>query len=120
MKRTILLVDDEIQFVDSLAERLELRGFETLVAYGGLSALELFLQHTPSLVVLDLRLPDIDGGEVLKRIKEIAPDVRVIIITGHGSEDDRLACMTCGADGFMRKPLHIKNLVEALLDGDVQ
>ena len=110
----VLLVDDERQFVEALAERLQLRGFETLVAHDGPPALELLEQDLVRLVVLDLRMPEMDGLEVLRRIKERWPETRVIIATGHGDEEDRRKCMSLGAFAFLSKPLDIKELSRLL------
>ena len=115
MRHAVLLVDDEVVFADSLAERLNLRGFKTLVAYNGLSALDLFDEHKPGLVVLDLRLPDLDGTEVLLHMKKRDPGVRVVIITGHGSEEDRDRCTKLGAAAFLNKPVRLQTLVAALV-----
>ena len=93
----VLLVDDESQFVEALAERLQLRGFEVLVANDG-----------P--VALDLRMPEMDGLEVLRRIKEKWPKTQVIIATGHGDEEDRRKCLELGAFAFLSKPVNIKEL----------
>jgi two-component system response regulator CpxR len=106
----VLLVDDEWQFVEALAERLQLRGFNALVAYDGPSALDLLEQGGVRLVVLDLRMPDMDGLEVLRRIKERWPKTQVIIATGHGDEEDRRQCLELGAFAFLSKPLNIKEL----------
>jgi DNA-binding response OmpR family regulator len=115
MKHSVLLVDDEILFADSLAERLEMRDFEVNVAYNGLSALDLFSSLKPGLVILDLRLPDIDGSEVLLHMKKLAPRTRVVVITGHGSDEDRKRCLDLGAAAFMNKPVRLAALVEALV-----
>ena len=79
----ILLVDDEKQFVDTLAERLSMRGFEARVAYDGPQALKAVEQPT-DVIVLDLRRPGMDGFEVLRNVKKSNPQVQVIILTGHG------------------------------------
>ena len=118
MKQLVLVVDDEVLFADSLAQRLQLRGFDTLVAYNGESALDLFAELLPPLVVLDLRLPDLDGTDVLARIMEQAPKTRVIIITGHGSEEDKKICMDRGAASFLNKPVRLGTLVEELKEGE--
>ena len=115
MKHSVLLVDDEILFADSLAERLAMRDFDVRVAYNGLSALDLFTAHRPPLVVLDLRLPDLDGSEVLMHIMKHDPKARVVIITGHGSEADRKRCLGLGAVAFLNKPVRLQTLVEALV-----
>src|SRR5512147_1095744 len=106
----VLLIDDESQFVEALAERLQLRGFEALVANDGPAALNLLEKDLVGLVVLDLRMPEMDGLEVLRRIKERWPKTQVIIATGHGDEEDRRKCLELGAFAFLSKPVNIKEL----------
>ena len=110
----VLLVDDEWQFVEALAERLQLRGFETFVAHDGPAALERLEKDLVRLVVLDLRMPEMDGLEVLRRIKEKWPKTQVIIATGHGDEEDRRKCLELGAFDFLSKPVNIKELSHLL------
>ena len=81
----ILLVDDEKQFVDTLAERLAMRGFEARVAYDGPEALKA-VELPTDVIVLDLRMPGMDGFEVLRNVKKSNPQVQVIILTGHGGD----------------------------------
>jgi len=115
MKRyDLLLVDDEIRFADMLAKRLQLRGCDCQVCYSGKEALSLLEQKKFFLVLLDLHLPDIYGTEVLTKIKARDPETPVIILTGHGTEKDRQACMAQGAYAFMHKPLGIDRLLSIL------
>ncbi|MBU1248661.1 MAG: response regulator [Proteobacteria bacterium] len=83
-KTTILLVDDEPQFLEAIAERVRLKGFEVLTAENGAQALEVAAKHTIHLAVVDLKLPDMDGLMVITKIKENQPYVRTILLTGHG------------------------------------
>ncbi len=109
---TILIVDDEKRYADMLARRLTLRGISTHACYDGGSALD-FLNHTPiPIVILDLQLPDMYGLEVLEKVKAALPDTVVIILTGHGSEKDRVKSMALGAHAFMNKPLDIDRLMD--------
>lgn len=103
----VLLVDDEQEFVQTLSERLIFRNMGTAVAYDGPSALEMLIDDDPDVLVLDLKMPGIDGIEVLRRVKKIRPLVDVIILTGHGSETDRKTCMDLGAFAYMHKPVDI-------------
>lgn len=115
MKRnTLLIVDDEKRFADMLAKRLGLRGCHCEVSYNGRQALELVRRKRFSLILLDLHLPDIYGVEVLKRIKAISSMTPVVIVTGHGTRDDRQACMQEGAYAFMHKPVGIDELIAIL------
>ena len=106
----VLLVDDEREFVQTLSERLILRDMGSAVAHDGQSALELIDEDDPEVLVLDLKMPGLDGIEVLRRVKKTKPDVEVIVLTGHGSEADRKTCMDLGAFAYMHKPVDIEVL----------
>jgi len=106
----VLLVDDEPWFVDALAERLSLRGFAVTVAYDGKSAMELLQSEIFSSLVLDLQLPDIQGLDVLARIRQAGHDVRVVVLTAHGGEDERRQAEALVAAGFLNKPAPIDQL----------
>jgi len=110
----LLIVDDEKRFADMLAKRLRLRGCICEVCYNGLEVFNILKQKNFFLILLDLHLPDIYGVEVLSRIKEISVQTPVIILTGHGTEKDRLECMKQGAYAFMHKPLGIEELMTIL------
>jgi DNA-binding response OmpR family regulator len=107
----ILIADDEQRYADMLARRLELRGLRCKVCYKGGTAIDMAAQEGFPMVILDLRLPDLYGTEVLTRIKAQSPETAVIILTGHGTEKDRQQCMERGAHSFMNKPLDIDRLV---------
>ena len=110
----LLIVDDEQRFANMLAKRLSLRGCHCEVCYNGQQALDLVKQKNFFLILLDLHLPDIYGFEVLKQIKEISAMTPVIILTGHGTEKDRKACLQQGAYAFWHKPLNIDELMALL------
>jgi CheY-like chemotaxis protein len=114
MPSKVLLVDDEREFVQTLSERLLMRDMGSAVAYDGESALELIKEDEPEVMILDLRMPGIDGIEVLKRVKKTQPDIEVIILTGHGSEADREICMNLGAFAYLHKPVDIDVLSETI------
>ena len=110
----VLLVDDEQEFVQTLSERLILRDMGTAVVHDGTSALNLVGEDKPQVMVLDLKMPGVDGLKVLKRVKETSPSVEVIILTGHGSEEDRKKCMELGAFSYLRKPVDIAKLTAVI------
>jgi len=110
----ILLVDDEREFVETLSERLYMRDMGSAVAYDGESALQLIKEDEPEVMILDLRMPGIDGIEVLRRVKERQPEIEVIILTGHGSEADRQTCMKLGAFAYLQKPVDIDQLSDTI------
>jgi CheY-like chemotaxis protein len=110
----VLLVDDEREFVQTLSERLLMRDMGSAVAYDGESALHMVAEEEPEVMILDLKMPGIDGIEVLKRVKETNPDIEVIILTGHGSEVDRETCMKLGAFAYLQKPVDIEVLSQTI------
>ena len=107
----LLIVDDEQRYADMLARRLALRGLTCKVCYDGQSAIDVVAQEHFPMVLLDLRLPDLYGTEVLVQIKTYRPESVVVILTGHGTEKDREVCMSRGAHFFMNKPVDIDQLV---------
>ncbi|WP_027368912.1 response regulator [Desulfocurvibacter africanus] len=110
----VLLVDDEQQFVSTLAERLELRGIAARVAYNGDQALEAVEIDTPNIIVLDVIMPGMKGLEVLRHVKAKHPEVQVILLTGQGATRDGIEGMRLGAFDYMIKPLDIEALVEKM------
>ena len=114
MPSKVLLVDDEREFVQTLSERLLMRDMGSAVAYDGESALSLVKEDEPEVMILDLKMPGIDGIEVLRRVKETNPEIEVIILTGHGSEADKKMCMELGAFAYLHKPVDINELSKTL------
>lgn len=110
----ILIVDDEIELVAALKERLELRGFDTEGVTTGTAALE-FLEREPrDIVLLDLKMPGLGGLEVIQLIKRHWMDIEVILLTGHGSLKNVEEGMELGAFDYLMKPVRIEELVKAL------
>ena len=110
----ILLVDDEREFAQTLSERLLMRDMGSAVAYDGESALAMISEDEPEVMILDLKMPGIDGIEVLKRVKQTRPEIEVIILTGHGSDQDRQTCLGLGAFAYLQKPVEIELLTDTL------
>jgi two-component system response regulator CpxR len=110
----VLLVDDEREFVQTLSERLLMRDMGSAVAYDGQSALDMVREEEPEVMILDLKMPGIDGIEVLRRVKQTNPEIEVIILTGHGSAADREVCMKLGAFAYLQKPVDIEVLSDTL------
>ena len=110
----LLLVDDEQEFVETLAERLRLRELGPEVALDGERALQLVQDEIPDVMVLDLKMPGIDGMEVLRRVRAKYPDVQVVILTGHGSDKDRDEVLRLGAYAYLQKPVEIDELVNVV------
>ncbi|SCY79740.1 response regulator [Desulfoluna spongiiphila] len=110
----VLLVDDEKEFVQTLSERLRMREMTTSVAYGGEEALAMVGKEETDVMVLDLKMPGVNGYDVLKNMKAQRPHVEVIILTGHGSEEDRKRCLEMGAFAYLQKPADIDRLTETM------
>ncbi len=110
----ILLVDDEKEFVLTLSERLQIRDMGTAVVFDGKSALDLVHTDAPEVMIIDLKMPVIDGIDVLKQVKQTKPEIEVIVLTGHGSEQDKKKCMDLGAFAYMQKPVDINLLSQSL------
>lgn len=110
----VLLVDDEQEFVQTLAERLNTRNYGSYPVFDGEQAMELLGNETPDVMVLDLKMPGMGGVEVLRKTKEAHPDVAIIVLTGHGSADDKKQCMELGAFAYLNKPVDIAELTEII------
>lgn len=106
----VLLVDDEQEFVEVLAERLEARGLSVTTAHDGQAALEAVEQKRFDAIVLDLQMPKMDGLETLKEIMRRDPDAQVILLTGQGSVGKSVAAMKQGAVDFLEKPPNLADL----------
>jgi len=112
----VLLVDDEQEFVTTLAERLELRGMHVEIATDGEMALGLVESDPPQVVVLDVMMPGLSGMEVLERIKAVDSNIQVILLTGHGGTKDGIKGMQLGAFDYLIKPVDIDELIQKLND----
>lgn len=114
MALRVLLIDDETEFVDTLAERLALRGYAPCVAYCGQSALQAVSLEKPDVVVLDMLMPGMSGEETLGRLKDLYPDLPVIVLSGHGVVDDSCPLAVEQAFACLTKPLALNVLLEIL------
>lgn len=110
----VLLVDDEAAYVDVLANRLGKRGFEVKKAYTSPEALLVLRTQQFDVAVLDLKMPDMDGIEVLKIAKQVNPDLQVIMLTGHGSAAACEQGLALGAFDYLMKPCEFETLVEKI------
>jgi DNA-binding NtrC family response regulator len=110
----VLLVDDEEEFVETLAERLEVRGFDVATALSGAEALRRIEEREIDVVILDVQMPGLDGVEALRQIKQRKPLIEVIMLTGHGTVQTAIDGMKLGAFDFLLKPTETEDLVEKL------
>jgi DNA-binding NtrC family response regulator len=110
----LLIVDDEVDFLNSVAKRLELRGFKVTPVTNGKDALKAAKKGEFDLALLDLKMPGMDGTEVLGLLKEKHKFLEVIILTGHGSIDSAVETTKLGAFDYLTKPYELDNLLEVL------
>ena len=115
----VLLVDDEEDFVTTLAERLELREIETKIATDGETALDIIGKEPFSVIVLDLMMPGLSGMEVLRRIKQMNISAPVILLTGHGSTREGIEGMRLKAFDYLMKPLQIEELIKKIKEAAI-
>lgn len=114
MKISVLLVDDEKDFVESLAERLELRDFNVTTALSGNDAIILAKENDYDVIVLDVKMPGKDGIETLKEIKNIKQLTQVIMLTGHATVETAIQGMKMGAYDYIMKPTVTEDLIDLI------
>jgi len=107
----LLLVDDEKGFVDIISKRMSKRNIDVTKAYSGTDALQALRKADFDVVVLDLKMEGMDGIEILKLFKKIVPDLAVIMLTGHGSEEAARDGINFGAFDYLTKPCDLEELV---------
>ncbi len=114
MKISVLLVDDEKDFVESLAERLQIRDFKVTTAFSGDEAIKLVEENDFDVIVLDVKMPGKDGVETLKEIKNIEQLSQVIMLTGHATVKTAIEGMKNGAFDYLMKPTDTDELIEMI------
>lgn len=120
-RRTVLIVDDEKNIRTTLARALESMGFEAETAATAEEALEKLSASPFDLMLLDLWLPEVDGLELLRRAREMRPDIRVVVVTAHGTADAAVRAMKLGALDFVQKPFspdEIRDVVREAVDAE--
>lgn len=113
LPRRVLVVDDEREFCDQMREAFQQSGWEVFVAYDGLEAEKVALAKRPLAVVLDLRMPKRGGIDVLHRLRKDLPWTQVVVLTGHGTEEDAVECCNQHAFKFLRKAVSPFQVVDA-------
>ena len=118
MTQTVLLAEDEPNIVESLTFLLKRAGFEISVASDGRQALDAALELQPAVLVLDLMLPELDGYEVLRRLRADPKGEKlpVLMLTAKGQRIDRETALECGADMFMTKPFSNAEIIAAVVE----
>ena len=115
MKKRILVVDDEVAICKMLEKFLRKKDFDVVTANSGPDAIERVRQERPHVVLLDIRMPGMDGVETLKKIREFDQDVGIIMITAVKEDETGKACMKLGAYGYITKPLDLDYLENCLM-----
>ena len=110
----VLVVDDEVNIAELISMALRYEGWDITTAHTGSKAVREAKDHQPDAIVLDVMLPDIDGLEVLRRIRSTQPDVPVLFLTARDAVEDRVAGLTAGGDDYVTKPFSIEELVARL------
>jgi two-component system nitrogen regulation response regulator NtrX len=110
MSASILVVDDEDAIVSSLSSILQDEGYEVSVAKSGVEALKIYTVDPPDLMLLDIWMPEMDGLETLRRVKEILPTAQVMVMSGHGSIETAVKAIKLGAYDYIEKPLSLENV----------
>ena len=109
-----LLVEDDLNIVDLIRVNLAVRGFETMVATSGARALKLLETDPPDIILLDLMLPDVDGFDLCRQMREVSA-VGIIVVSARGGERDKVTALNAGADDYMTKPFGIEELLARIL-----
>lgn len=111
MAARILVVDDEPNIIGTVVPLLRARGYEVVSATTGVAALDAVGRDKPDLVVLDLGLPDMDGGAVCRRIRVLSPALPILILSARGAEGDKVNALDAGADDYVTKPFGVQELL---------
>jgi DNA-binding NtrC family response regulator len=112
----LLIVDDEAQYLAAIAQRLTMRGFDVQTASDGQTAVDIARREKFDLALLDLKMPGMNGRQVLEILKQEHKHIEVVILTGHGSLDSAVECTKMGAFGYLPKPYELDHLIETLKD----
>lgn len=112
----VLIIDDELEFAEVLRKRLTKRGLAVRIANNGKKGLQAMNERPADIVVLDMRMPEMDGVETFHAIKDVAPDTEVIFLTGHLDADSAMVGMQMGAFDYCLKPIDIDSLHGKILD----
>ena len=114
MSIKVMLIDDDREFLDILAERLEIRGFEVAPFVSAQKALERLQQSAFDVVILDLQMPEMDGLQTLERLSVMAADLPILLLTAHATVSKGVKAMKLGAADVLEKPVDIRELVKAI------
>ena len=110
MSEKVLLVDDEVDFLETLSERMRVRGMDVTTSASPLDALKKVQEKDYDAIIMDLKMPQMDGLQLLKVLKEKNPDLQIILLTGHATVEKGIEAMKLGATDFLEKPVDLKVL----------
>ena len=114
MNEKVLLIDDELEFIETLGERMKSRGMDVSSTVSPKEGLDIVDKETFDAIILDLKMPEMDGMEVLKRLKNKNPDIQVILLTGNATVQKGIEAMKLGAMDLIEKPVDISALTEKI------
>lgn len=114
MPTTVLLIDDDQEFLDILSERLTIRGMDVTTAASARAALDLIKSTSFDVILLDLQMPEMDGLQALEQFNVMSPHQRIILLTGHATVARGVQAMKLGASDVIEKPVDIRELVEKI------
>lgn len=117
-KCSVLLVDDELEFIETLGKRLTRRGLTVHLAGSGQQALDIVAATSLDVVVLDVKMPGMDGIEALRQIKALKPDLEVIMLTAHANVEVAMRGMELGAFDYLMKPVELDDLLYKIQDAN--
>jgi len=114
MSEKVLLVDDEVDFLETLSERMRVRDMDVTTSASPLDAIKKVQEKDYDAIIMDLKMPQMDGLQLLKVLKEKNPDLQIILLTGHATVEKGIEAMKLGATDFLEKPVDLKVLTEKI------
>lgn len=115
-KTKVLVVDDEVEFASTLAERLQLRGYDAKSVYCAEDTFAVVKSEPPDVILLDLKMPGMSGIEILMTVRTFAPDIYVILLTGHMDVEKEIEGISLDNFDYIMKPVDIKELIQKIED----
>jgi DNA-binding NtrC family response regulator len=115
-KMRVMLVDDEERFLATTSKLLTRKGYEVVTAASGAEALRRLTELTVHVVVLDVKMPGMDGIAALREIKKLSPDVEVLLLTGHATVESAVEGLNAGASDYLVKPCNLDELIRKIND----
>lgn len=114
MHEKVLLVDDEPDFLEAMAARMQVRGVEVTTTTSTIDALNIVESESFDVIVMDMMMPEMEGLEALKALKDLKPETQIILLTGYATREAEIEALKLGAVDFMEKPADIEQLLEKI------